>query len=186
MDEIFSRLGGIRPVVGDSFLPMSEEELIAIETSLSVRLPSEYRSLLLRYGASAFNEYIDYRPLVPFPLDLYPTGMGHFSLFYGSQESASRGYGLKQRIDYFAGRVPSTLIPIADNGMGDQICLCIDGDRAGQVFLWDLQAEPLSTDDDEDLEDHEEPMPKVDGYSNIHLIADSFMDFLNRLEISDQ
>lgn len=164
---------------------MSEEEIVAIEISLSVRLPSEYRSLLLRYGASAFKEYIDYRPLVPFPLDLYPTGMGHFSLFYGSQESASRGYGLRQRIDYFAGRVPSTLIPIADNGMGDQICLCINGGQAGQVFLWDLQAEPPSAEDD-DLEDDGESMPDADMYSNIRLIADSFMDFLNRLEISDQ
>ncbi len=111
--------------------------------------------------------------------------MGHFSLFYGSQESASRGYGLTQRIDYFAGRVPSTLIPIADNGMGDQICLCIKGDQAGQIFLWDLQAE-LSSDDDNDLEDHEEPTPDEDMHNNIHLIADSFTDFLNRLEISDQ
>ena len=74
MEEIFRRLGGIRPVVGNTFFPMSEEEIAAIEAHLGVRLPPDYRSFLARYGASAFNEYIDYRPLIPFPREMYPSG----------------------------------------------------------------------------------------------------------------
>jgi hypothetical protein len=183
MQALFARLGGIRPVVGDKFISMTDAEVEAVEAHLGVGFPEAYRDFLTTYGASAFREYLDYRPFKDFPPELSSSGRGHFSLFYGSEDPAHEGYGLWRRMRFFSGRIPDSLIPIADNGMGDQICLGIRGNEAGKIYLWDLQNEPL--DEGAYLTDYGEPRPPEAMFQNIHLIAESFGDFLNRLEVSE-
>jgi hypothetical protein len=177
----FDKLGGLRPVVGDTFIPVTEAEVVAVEDRLSVRLPEPYRSFLMTYGASAFNECVEFRPVVRFPPELSSSGKGPFSLFYGSEAPAHEGYGLLRRMRFFSGRIPDTLLPIADDGMVDQICLGVRGTEAGKVYFWDLQNEPLT--EEEYLEDYGEPMPFEEKFRNVYLIAESFEDFLRRLEV---
>lgn len=182
LQSVFARLGGITPVVGTQFIPLAEHSLAAIETSLGVRFPESYRTLLAAYGASGFEEYTDYQPVRPFPPGCSCSGVGHFGFFYGSEDPAHEEYGLLTRIQYFSGRIPDNLTPIADNGIGDQICLCIRGEGAGAIYLWDQQNEPL--DENDYLEEYGKPRPPEVIFQNVHLIADSFDDFLNRLEVS--
>lgn len=83
---------------------------------------------------------------------------------------------------YFSGRIPATLLPIADDGQVDQICPGVGGREAGKVYFWDLQNEPLT--EEEHLEDYGKPMPPEVKFRNVYFVAESFEDFLKRLEIS--
>lgn len=187
MQELFDRLGGIEPVDGDEFAPVSESEIGAIEGDLGVRLPEPYRTFLATYGASMFggaspdNPYVEFRPLEPLPPQ-FQGGNGLLASFYGAEREEDDMLGLGARIRYYSGRMPESIIPIGDS-WGSQICLGIKGDEAGKVYFWDEQNEPQ--DEKEYLEDFGEPRPPEVTFQNVHLIADSFEDFLRRLEVGE-
>ncbi len=186
-DEITQRLGGIRPVVGDRLRPMSEAEIGSIESQILMPLPESYRTFLLKYGASCFagssenHPFIKFRSLNPLPLSVSKDNKCLFSAFYGADTDSSDPYGLGVRIRYYQGRIPDSMIPIGDS-WGSQICLGINGSDTGKVFYWDERDEP--EDEQTYLEDFGVPMPLDVKRQNIHLIADSFDDFLNRLEMA--
>jgi hypothetical protein len=75
--------------------------------------------------------------------------------------------------------MPDTMIPIADDGGGNQICLGIKGKERGKVYYWDHHNE---WDEQDYLEDYGEPMPPEVKFQNVYLIAKSFEDFIQRLE----
>ncbi|EAQ80294.1 hypothetical protein DSM3645_19898 [Blastopirellula marina DSM 3645] len=102
---------------------------------------------------------------------------------YGSEMDESDPYGLRVRILFFAGRMPDSLIPIGDDGGAGQICLGIKGNEMGAVFYWDQANEPLDEDDYE--EDFGVPRPPEIMFQNVYQIAESFDDFLGRLEIME-
>jgi len=77
------------------------------------------------------------------------------------------------------GRMPSTIIPIADDGGGNQICIGIKGGEQGKIYYWDHNNE---WDEEDYLLDHGRPMPPEVKFQNVHLIASSFVDFISRLE----
>jgi len=181
--ELVARFGGVKPIDGDDFTPMSEAELAAIETDLSGRLPESYRQFLTNFGASAPTEIVMFNPVNRLPPTVSTSGKGHVSIFYGTKSEIDDAYGLGRRMKYFAGRIPPNLIPIGDNGMGNQVLLGIRGSESGKVFYWEQDNEPL--DEAEYLEEYGKPRPPEAMFENVHLIADSFEDFLGRLEVSD-
>jgi hypothetical protein len=165
---------------------MTETEIAAFEKEIGVHLPEIYRQFLASYGASTFNGsspdnlYILFRPLKPLP-DHFKSGKGLFEAFYGAERDANDGYSLRVRTRFFSGRMPESIIPIGDDGGAGQICLGIKGSEAGKVYYWDQQYEPL--DEDDYLEDYGKPRPPEAMFQNVHLIAESFEDFLRRLEV---
>lgn len=183
----FAKLGGIKPVVGKTFSPMTASELANIEKRLGVLLPEGYRNFLTAYGASSFNgaspenPWIVYRSLTPLPPHISKTGKGLFDAFYGGKKKGRDAYSLSARIKFYSGRMPDSIIPIGDDGGAGQICLGISGKEAGKVYYWDQQNEPL--DEEDYLEDYGEPRPPAAMFQNVHLIANSFEDFLQRLEV---
>ena len=187
MQQLFDRLGGIKPVGGDEFAPVSESEIVAMEDTLGVRLPEPYRTFLATYGASMFrgaspdNPHIEFRPLEPLPPQ-FEGGNGLLASFYGAEGHEHDMNGLRTRIRYYSGRMPESIIPIGDS-WGSQICLGIKGAEAGKVYFWDEQNEPQ--DEEDYLEDFGEPRPSGAMFQNVHLIADSFEDFLRRLEMAE-
>jgi hypothetical protein len=64
------------------------------------------------------------------------------------------------------GRIPKKLFPIANDPFGNLICVSLTGEDCGAVYFWDHENEP----DDEDTE-----------FRNIHLIADSWEEFIDGL-----
>lgn len=183
---LFARLGGIKGVGGSELTPMAETEISVFEGELGVQLPEAYRQFLATNGASTFNgaspdnPYILFRPLKPLPPH-FKSGKGMLDAFYGAERDAGDGYSLRVRTRFFYGRIPETLIPIGDDGGSGQICLCIYGTEAGKVYYWDQQNEPL--DEEDYLEDYGKPRPPEAMFQNVHLIAESFDDFLLRLEL---
>jgi hypothetical protein len=186
MQAVFASLGGIRGIGGAKLNPMAEAEIVAIEGELGTRFPETYRSFLSTYGASTLggaspdNPYILFRPLKSLPPQ-FKSGKGMLDAFYGAQRDPQDGYSLRVRIQFFAGRMPSTIIPIGDDGGTGQICLGIKGNEAGAIYYWDQQNEPL--DEEDYLQDYGEPRPPEAMFQNVHQIAESFEDFLNRLEL---
>lgn len=186
MQAWFARLGGIKGIGEDKLTPISEGEIAAFEKELGVRLPEAYRQFLATYGASTFNgaspnnPYILFSPLKPLPPQ-FKSGKGMFDAFYGAERDAEDGYSLRVRTQFFAGRMPESIIPIGDDGGAGQICLGIKGAEAGKVYYWDQQNEPL--DEEDYLEDYGEPRPPEALFQNVHQIAESFEDFLRRLEL---
>ena len=180
MKAAFDKIGGVRPVVGPDFQPMMEAEVAGVESLIGQSLPTTYRVFLKAIGACGFKEYIEFTPSKQLP-DVFDTGTGYVSVLYGS--NCTKGYGLDERIRYFENRVPNGLIPIGDNGMGDQICLSVRASEKGAVFYWDLEAEPISEEEYE--EDYGVSMPESEKWINVYRIADSFEDFIARLRVSN-
>lgn len=178
-EAVLDKVGGLRPVVGETQIPTTLEEVREVEKLCGAELPASYRQFVMKYGASGFNEYVDYRPTTPFPLA--SSGLVHISVFYGSEDQAHEGYGLLTRLKFYHGRVPDGMVPIADNGMGDQILLDTKGQDVGRIFFWDHDDERNEADY---LDDNGVPMPPEETRRNVFLIATSFDELLNGLEIS--
>lgn len=180
MKTAFDCIGGIRPAVDSDFKPLTDEEISTVEHLIGKPLPATYRTFLETLGACGFEEYIEFVPSEQLP-DVFETGTGNVSVLYGSNRSS--GYGLDERIQYFASRIPSGLVPIGDNGMGDQICILLLESDFGAVYYWDMESEPLT--DEEYIEDFGVSMPDSEKWSNVYRIADSFDDFVARLRVSN-
>lgn len=185
IEDRFPLLGGIVPI-GITFVPVTEEEFTSIETVLGVTLPIDYRDFVGEYGASAFGESVQFRLLETDPVhpvqSLLGTPIpryeeGHLSAFYGGKEAGT--YSLANALEAYKRRMPDTMIPIADDGGGNQICFGIKGKEHGKVYYWDHHNE---WDEQDFLEDYGEPMPADVKFQNVYLIAESFEDFIRRLE----
>lgn len=181
-ESIFVKLGGVIPAVGESCVPMTESEIADFERKHELVLPGLYREFLQRYGMSAFDNYIDINSVTPLPPEVFPSGKGHFGLFFGGWTSEDEEYSLEWNSNCYCGRVPHSLLPIGGDGMGSLICLGTSGNELGKVYYWDHENEPL--DDDTYEEDFGQTIPTEVKFQNVYRIADSFDDFLERLEVS--
>ena len=187
VETLFAPLGGIRPIGGgDKFKPMTEAEISAFEKQIGAVLPEAYRKFLASYGASTFNgaspnnPYIVFRSLKPLPSHIAKNGKGLFDAFYGGEKDERDPHSLRVRFRFFSGRMPENIIPIGDDGGAGQIGLGIKGAETGKVYYWDQQNEPL--DEEDYLEDYGKPRPPEAMFQNVYQIAESFEDFLRRLE----
>jgi hypothetical protein len=161
-------LGGIVPVDA-AFDPVRERELRAIEAALGVSLPHDYREFLQTYGCCSFGALVQF-------CSMEGDG-GPLSLFFGSKSAGC--YGLMRNIKMLQDRMPETIIPIGDDGGGNKVCLGIKGDERGKVYYWDHNNE---WDEDDYLEEYGMPMPPEAKFQNVCLVAESFEDFIQRLE----
>ncbi len=181
--DIVEKLGGIKPVNGEKFSPMSDVEISAVEKMIHGHFPDDYRIFLSSYGASLFkgeseeNPYIVFSSIEELPTHVTSDGFALVDAFYGARDEGS--YSLTTRINFFRGRMPESVIPIADDGGAGQICLGIGNENMGKIFYWDQQGEALS--EEEYLEDFGEPRPERAMYENMYLIANNFCEFLNAL-----
>jgi hypothetical protein len=180
IESKFRSVGGIVPI-GDVFNRVDEEELSSLEAFLGAALPGDYRLFLSEYGASGFGEYVEFQPVHRLPPEISTSGRGPFGCFYGA--NSERHQNLMKKIKTFRGRMPDTLIPIAGDGGGNQICLGISGSEKDKVYYWDHNNE---WDEADYLEDHGKPMPPEMKFQNAYLIARSFEDFIQRIETFDE
>ena len=186
MQALFKRLGGIKPIASDKFNPMTEAEIASIEKERGIRLPKSYRQFLATYGASTFNGCPPDNPFIIFhPLESLPPqfvdGTDLFDAFYGAQREEYDSFSLRVQMRFYAKYMPESLIPIGDDGGAGLICLGVKGAELGKVYYWERQNAAL--DEEDYLADYGEPRPAEALFQNVHLIAQSFEDFLQRLEI---
>ncbi|SMC28850.1 SMI1 / KNR4 family (SUKH-1) [Andreprevotia lacus DSM 23236] len=82
------------------------------------------------------------------------------------------GFGVRNEInlntnyDFYvsSGRVPSEVLPIAEDVAGNLFCLGLKGDSQGRIYFWD----------------HEEEL-NVENLSDLTVVANTFRDFIRAI-----
>lgn len=111
----------------ESNKPVSEHAIARAERVLEVKLPASYRSFLSRANGG--------RPSKPlFPIaGMHMNLTGNVNMFFGV-DAKSDGDDLEKTNRFY--HLPKEIVLIAENGMGDYICLDLRGGGERVVF-WD-------------------------------------------------
>jgi SMI1 / KNR4 family (SUKH-1) len=142
--------------------PIPEERVRVFELSIGADLPSDYHNWILASNGgipSGSNNFIHRDRFDP-PLRS-SVGVQWF-LSLDEIADARKTYGH---------RIESDLIPIAEDGDGNLVCIALFGEERGRVFFWDHELEPAAF----------ELLGETSYISNVTKIADDFSDFLNKL-----
>jgi hypothetical protein len=160
-------------VEAGKYKPTTQEDITKIEEEIKYILPSEYADFLLHYGG--YSSEVVCSTLEPYPKINGQLGYKFpISIFFSAQPESK----LCNLINFYhssRGRVASNLLPIARNQSIDFVCLCTSGENEGKIYFWDRDNE----------EDVDEDMGEEPGYSNVYLLANSFDEFINSLEIDE-
>ncbi|HXG10999.1 MAG TPA: SMI1/KNR4 family protein [Gemmataceae bacterium] len=168
---------GIAPLYGE-YHPLSPGEIREVEQLVGFSLPDDYKEFISKYGCAYFaDKRVVVRTVEPPPEDLSDSDWLDFAVFFGGCEQ----YCLVDEIRLVRGRMPDTVIPIADDHGGNLFCLGVGGDDRNKVYIWDFHNEP----DAQDYLDEGLPVPDRLMYSNMGLVAHSFTDFILQMEIRD-
>jgi hypothetical protein len=149
------------------FNDLTVNDLNAFEGKIGYPLPEEYRNFLLKHngGRPIKPAYFYYQQRLP-DGDIMPSS-AQIEMFTGL--AAHSTGGLEWKVENFRDRIPKNLLPIASESTGSAICISLDGEDKGKVYLWDMGFE-------EEIDEGSEP-----DYYNVFWIADNFNDFLNSL-----
>ena len=150
---------------------LGEAVLTALERKLGIELPEEYRRFLLLHNGGK-----------PAPAGFhYEDETGQYTdsqvdRFLSVHEGKLANFAddfITYKVD--EKRMPDRLVPIATDPGGNVVCISVAGRDRGAIYFWDHEHEM-------DAADEEEGEP---GESNVHLIADSFGEFLALLSDED-
>jgi SMI1 / KNR4 family (SUKH-1)/A nuclease of the HNH/ENDO VII superfamily with conserved WHH len=138
-----------------------------IETKKICELPKEYREFLLAYNGG--KPYWNCFEMANYFLD----GRSDFDsvrFFYSiclDSNAVTKNYDIFEMMRVHQNRIPDELLTIATDSLGNEICLCVKGEKYGKIFFWD----------------HEEESPRGQEpwWDNIYLIANNFTGFINGL-----
>lgn len=178
LKDRFDRVGGLVPVKGERFVPLSETEVIAIERVIGGRISGLYRSYLLTFGGARLREIVEFSPVQRLPPSVSRSGRGIVGEFYGAKAHAPND--LDSAVARYRSRMPEQCLPIGGDGGGNQIVMKLGGDHDGAIYYWDHNNEW----DDEDYIDEGEPVPPDLKWQNMTSVAPSFDAFLDSLSIS--
>ncbi|MDB6125162.1 MAG: hypothetical protein JWQ71_4155 [Pedosphaera sp.] len=150
----------------DASDPASEKDIGVLETALGRKIPGSLRMLLLRSDGGI----LDAENCVTFAK--LPSGE---EMRLEVQRFYSVAMILEALRDY-EGRVPSNLLPIANNLSGDLFCLSLD-ERNPRIYFWDH-------------EDEEEAYIMLDkipapGHANLYPVAPNLETFVDTLALDD-
>jgi hypothetical protein len=144
-----------------NFGPFNEKVLEALEQVWGFKLPSSYRTFILKYnGGVPINDTFYFKN------DLSRGALIQIFLGVTPEKNAN----LLKHLQTYQGRIPNAMFPIAYDPGGNLILLAVKGPDRGKIFFWDHENEV-----DSDLDE-------VPRYSNLTLIADSFNEFLSILK----
>lgn len=175
--ERFDSLGGIAPVKGEQFIPVSPAEIAELERATGGALPEPYRNFLQTFGGSSLRQIVEFDPVERLPASVSSRGRGTVDVFYGA--AAHQPNDLGGMLALYRARMPEHFLPIAGDGGGNQIAMLVAGDDAGSIYYWDHNNE---WDEDDYVEDGL-PVPPRLKWQNVTLIAPSFDRFLERLSV---
>jgi hypothetical protein len=111
-----------------------------------------------------------------------PTFKGsQIAYFYGSDKGT---HHISWAYLTYLERIPGFCLPIASDGMGNQIIMSLNEGSNGFIYWWDHENEW-------DVEDYEEEnegdkMPEQVKWQNMYLVASSFVEFFINLFTDEQ
>lgn len=165
----------------DSLCPIDARELSAIERDFDFKFPAEYREFVSVYGGCAFvnsgrGGMARFSWIDPVPPHVSTDMLTIFDCFYGSSSVGAGSLQLRWNVSASRGSMPGEIVPIAGCFGNDHLCIGVAGEFFGRLYYWDAESEPL----DEVTYAADFGMNPPDDYewSNVHLVAMSFTDFL--------
>lgn len=189
IDDEIVRLGGLEPVVPEVTFGLAVLDQNDIEHTLGTHLPDEYVMFVRKFGGHRFVNMVRFSTVSPDPVYLHPidTGLPNkrvngslISHFYGSTSKDDPPLALKWAIKMYRSRLPDNFLPIADDGLGNQLCIAVTGSKKGHIYFWNHENE---WDEDDYLEGTGEDMPEDAKYQNLYLVADTLEAMFKRLQI---
>ena len=145
-----------KPVLQDSYDPIDEATLAAVEARLDVRFPDDYRQFLLRTNGGEF-------PFTVSTTDDLADPKGA-DLDYFHCVAKGQSSDIEEEFSLVKDRMPPGHAPIAGNGSGDMILIMATGPDAGAICTWD----------------HER-----DETVGIRVVARSFREFYDSLQYDE-
>lgn len=187
IDKIIEKLGGIVPLYPRKQTYPNEEYWAKVEKLVGEQIPSSYKLFATKYGVSTPNNLLKVVPFTeeaeyqhPEDIDIpnYTFEETSLSVFFGK----GTDYDLVKTLKEFKKRMPAKFLPIADDGMGNLIVLCLDSTNFEKVYFWDGNVE---WDEEDYLEETGKMMPEEAKFQNLWLIGLSFENFWERLSIDE-
>lgn len=175
MEEYLNQLGILHD---DS--NYTEDDIIRLENEYNIEFPEIYKLFVLRYGNLTFEKDVHYRPIEQSHwTDI--DGLNSFGSFWGLEEGEDN---LEGSIEQYTERIPDSIVPIADDGLGNLICIGVKGDYLGKIYFWDHENEITAK---VMLNEKKYEGISVDDYwENVYLVAESFFDFVKSFEIVEE
>jgi cell wall assembly regulator SMI1 len=146
--------------------PLAPERVAQAEATMGVVFPADYREFMLAHNGGKPS-----RRAFVYAEETGPYTDGAVRKFYPIDSSDKLGLEATHHtfLGYDPPRMPRDVFPIADDSFGNQICICFSGPKCGYVYFWD----------------HEHEAEDEPTYDNMHLVAKSFSEFLDKLTSSD-
>lgn len=135
-------------------------ELTRFEASLGSRLPEEYRNFLLENNGCRFAEQMLFTITGPVQEALIDS-------LYGL-DGANPYITITGALDIYAGRIPSTLLPIGSTIGDNLVCLSLVEKDYGAVYYWDHEGENVG---------------RKPTFRNVFPVAPSLTAFLDSLQV---
>ncbi|WP_036477810.1 SMI1/KNR4 family protein [Myxosarcina sp. GI1] len=148
--------------VEDEYELPTQQDIKQLEEELNFQLPDDYKVFLANYSLTACDGYL----LFPFKKNYPYDDKGVLSVFFGILSNDS--YNLFNNYQNYQGRIKPDLLPIATDPGGNLIAISLS---TGAIYFWDREDEVVV-----------EPGEEIDS-SNLYLVADSFDEFMNSLEM---
>jgi hypothetical protein len=150
--------------VRDKFIPVSDLAITNLAEKLSAKLPEYYLEFIKKYGGTSFDGYA----ITSLSKNGNESEEIIVDVFYGIGRQ-SEGYDLLDEYQTFSDRIPKRMLPIAQTPGSSQFCLSLSGIDKGKVLFWDMA---------EDVGGNAED-------ANLHLIADTFEEFIYKLQLEE-
>lgn len=138
--------------------PAEEKDISNLETRLGYVFPPDYRAFLLRVNGG-------YQP----NLEVFDIGNGEGTMLKDLYSLGGEGiHDLARHIEFLADDFPSGVIPVGQDGFGNDICLGISNDNYGEVYFHYHDRGKADPDDE---------------FEPAYFVAHSFQEFLKSLRM---
>lgn len=148
--------------IRESFGEITADQLSNFEKGLGGAIPDQYRNFLLTHNGGKPN---------PNFYDFYEGTFKNSSavkMFFGISASENEKFDVSLVLSRMEAFLPENILPIGIDIGRNLICVAVSGDDKGYIYHWDAD------------------WAIVDGnadYSNLHMLARSFDEFLSKLYI---
>lgn len=146
------------------FASIAERDVSAFESSIGFHLPSDYRQWLLKNNGAILTPEAHFS--LPCTQSEIPA-IAKVDVFYGL--SNGHPYDLRHNlVAYeFSDRVPPWFLAIGENVGRQRICLRLDRDGYGRIYIWAPEV------------DYEESPTRT--MAHLYFVGESFSDFIKGL-----
>ncbi len=152
-----------------------EREISELEERYSIQVAGEYRQFLLKYGGLTFDKDVCFRPIEK-SIWTQKDGVQTYDYFYGLDKD---NLDIREEIDNYYGRMPDSIIPIAECPGGNQLCLGVGAHNIGKIYFWDHENELEA----KKMLGFDQSIQINNYWDNVFLVKESFYDFIMDLEV---